>query len=78
MRRDPVTVPLAEAIDALGKVAYDMEAAQEPTTEPAVPEWLVQTLVHVVKTPRAEVQRLTQEQAQQIWDGFISERPGSE
>lgn len=78
MRSDPVTIPLAEAIDALGKVAYGMEAVQEPTTEPVVPEWLVQTLIHVVKMPRAEVQRLTQEQAQQIWDGFISKRAGSE
>lgn len=75
MEGSPHTVPLAEAIAELGKVAYGLEAAAESTAD-AVPDWLVHTLVIVVKMPRQEVQRLSPEQAQQIWDAYISS-PGS-
>lgn len=76
MRGDPITVPLAEAIEALGKAAYGLEAAHEPTAQQGAPEWLIHALVHVVKMPRDEVERLSAEQAQQIWDGYISELKG--
>ena len=67
----PHTVPLAEALSALGKIAYGLEAAAEPDAD-GVPDWLVHTLTSVVKMPRQEVDRLTPAQAQQIWDAYIS------
>jgi len=67
----PHAVPLAEALSALGKVAYGLQAAAEPAAD-EVPEWLVHTLVNVVKMPREEVDRLTPAQAQQIWDAYVS------
>lgn len=73
MKADPVTVPLAEALGALGKVAYGMEVTEEPGVQESIPDWLVHALVHVVKMPRAEVLRLSADQALQVWDGFISE-----
>lgn len=67
----PHAVSLAEALSALGKVAYGPHAAAEPAVDD-VPGWLVHTLVNVVKMPRREVARLTPAQAQQIWDAYIS------
>ncbi|GAA2027302.1 hypothetical protein GCM10009720_03790 [Yaniella flava] len=72
MRDDPATVPLAAAIDALGRAAYGLKASTEPDEKAAVPEWLVNTLVYVVKMPRHEIARLSPEQAQRIWNGYIS------
>lgn len=65
------TVPLAEALSALGKVAYGLEAAAEADAD-EVPGWLVHTLTSVMKMPRTEVERLTPAQAQQISDAYIS------
>lgn len=66
----PHTVPLAEALSALGKIAHGLQAAPEPAVD-EVPEWLVHTLVSVVKMPRREVDRLTSAQAQQVWDAYV-------
>ena len=71
----PATMPLAEAIELLGKIGKDITPASaepEPDTQPAVPEWLTQVLTTVVKMPRDQVDRLTAEQAQEIWDAYIS------
>ena len=43
-----------------------------PGKQPAVPEWLTQVLTTVVKMPPDQVDRLTEEQAQEIWDAYIS------
>jgi mRNA interferase RelE/StbE len=80
----PSTLPLKEAIERLGKVAAgltptsaepgeDGEADQgaEPA-QLAVPEWLVQALVKVVGMPRADVDRLSQPEAQRLWSDFTS------
>jgi mRNA interferase RelE/StbE len=70
----PATMPLAEAIELLGKVGKDItptSAEPEPGAQPAVPEWLVQVLTTVVKMPRDKVDHLTEEQAQEIWDAYI-------
>lgn len=67
----PHAVPLAEAVSELGKLAYGLEAATEQTAD-GVPEWLVHTLVHVVKMPAQDVDRLSPAQAQQIWDAYIA------
>lgn len=71
----PHTIPLAEALLALGKAAYGLEASTEPVAD-AVPDWLVHTLTSVVKMPRQEVNRLTPDQAQQIWDAYIGSPRG--
>lgn len=76
LERSPRTISLAEALSALGKVAYALEAAPEPAAaEEAVPDWLVHTLTGVVKMPRHEVDRLTAAQAQQVWDAYLSSPP---
>ena len=66
----PHTIPLAEALLALGKIAYGLQAATEPAVD-QLPEWLVHTLVNVVKMPRHEVDRLTPAQAQRVWDAYV-------
>lgn len=71
LQDSPHTVPLAEALAALGKVAHGLQAAAEPAAD-EIPEWLVHTLVNVVKMPREEVNRVTTAQAQQIWDAYVS------
>lgn len=80
----PSTLPLKEAIERLGKVAAGLTATSaEPGedgeadqgAEPAqlaVPEWLVQALVKVVGMPRADVDRLSQPEAQRLWSDFTS------
>lgn len=67
----PHAIPLAEALSALGKLAHGLQAAVEPAAD-EIPEWLVHTLVSVVKMPRQEVNRLTPAQAQRIWDAYVS------
>jgi mRNA interferase RelE/StbE len=69
----PATVPLAEAIARLGKIGADIVARSdepEPGTQPGVPEWLVHVLTTVVQMPPAEVDHLTEEQAQEIWHAY--------
>ena len=65
---DPHTLPLAEAIDALGKLAHGLEAQSEPDDE--LPAWLVGVLANVVGMPAAEVRHLSVTEAQSIWDSY--------
>lgn len=68
--RDPRTVPLAEALDALGKLAHGLEAQPEPDDE--VPQWLVGVLTNVVGMPATEVRHLSVAEAHSIWDSYKS------
>ncbi len=66
-------MPLAEAIARLGKVGRDLTPSgeePEPDTEPAMPGWLIQVLTTVVGMPLVEVDRLTEDQAQDIWHAY--------
>ena len=65
---DPHTMPLADAIDALGKLARGLEAQPEPDDE--LPAWLVGVLTNVVGMPVAEVRFLSVTEAQSIWDSY--------
>ena len=64
--RDPHTVPLAESIDALGKLAYGLAA--QPELEGGLPPWLVHVLTSVVAMPETEVRHLSEAEARSIWD----------
>jgi len=66
--REPHTMPLAEAIDALGKLAYGLGSQPEPDDE--LPQWLVGVLTNVVGMPAAEVRHLSATEAQSIWDSY--------
>ena len=66
--RDPHTLPLAEAIEALGKLAHGLQAQPETTDE--LPPWLAHVLTSVVGMPDQEVRHLSTEQAQSIWDAY--------
>ena len=66
--RDPHTMPLADAIDALGKLAHGLETQPEPDDE--LPQWLVGVLTNVVGMPAAEVRHLSATEAQSIWDSY--------
>jgi mRNA interferase RelE/StbE len=68
MGREPHTMPLAEAIDALGKLAYGLGSQPEPDDE--LPAWLVGVLTSVVGMPAAEVRHLSVTEAQSIWDSY--------
>ena len=66
--REPHTMPLAEAIDALGKLAHGLGAQPEPDDE--LPAWLVGVLTNVVGMPAAEVRHLSATEAQSVWDSY--------
>jgi mRNA interferase RelE/StbE len=82
---NPATVPLAEVIERLGKVAAGLSASNaEPVTGPdaaaggapaadaALPTWLAKSLVAVVGLPPAEVSQLSVAEAHRRWEEFIS------
>ena len=64
--RDPHTMPLARAIDALGRLAHGLGAQPEPGDE--LPAWLEGVSGNVVGMPAAEVQHLSASEAQDLWD----------
>lgn len=68
LEEDPHTVPLAEAIDALGKLAHGLQV--QPAPDEDVPAWLVGVLTNVVGMPAREVPHLSRMQAQRIWDSY--------
>lgn len=74
LSRQPATVPLADAIQRLGKVAAGVPAQPEPARE-KLPPWLVQVLTRVVGLPEDEVSRLTRDQAERLWTDYTSQ-PG--
>ncbi len=67
----PRTQALADVIHALGRSAGDVDATPEPATE-AVPEWLVDRLVHTAGMTTTDVEAMTPEQAMQTWEAFIT------
>lgn len=72
----PATVPLAEVIERLGRIAAGL-ASSSPSpgtgTDPtALPAWLRQVLVRVVGLPPAEVEHLSEEEARRIWERYTS------
>ena len=67
--KNPRAVPLAEAIEALGKLAYGLEAKAEPQE---VPPWLIHVLVSVVGMPEAEARQLSESEAASVWEAYKS------
>jgi mRNA interferase RelE/StbE len=65
----PPTLALAEMIDRLGKVATAIQTARQPPAEP-VPDWLVNRLVHTAGLGRADVERMTLEEAVDAWTAW--------
>jgi mRNA interferase RelE/StbE len=80
----PATLPLAEAIERLGKVASGIQpSSAEPAKGPErdspevnlasdLPSWLAQSLVKVVNLPPVEVAQLSEAEAHRRWNEFIS------
>ncbi|MFQ1001982.1 type II toxin-antitoxin system RelE family toxin [Modestobacter sp. SSW1-42] len=80
----PATVPLAQAIERLGKAAAGIHpASAEPATgvEPDgpgaqavldLPRWLAQSLIKVVGLPPEQVAQLSEAEAHRRWNEFIS------
>lgn len=65
----PPTLALAEVIARLGKAATAIQAAREAAAEP-VPEWLVTRLVHTAGCNRADVERMSLEDAVDAWTAW--------
>ena len=80
----PATVPLAEAIERLGKAAAGIhptstEPAKGPDSDspetdpsPRLPSWLAQSLIKVVGLPPVEVAQLSEAEAMRRWNEFIT------
>jgi mRNA interferase RelE/StbE len=70
----PETVPLAEVIERLGRIAMGIAPGNiDPaagTAETAPPVWLRQALVRVVGLPRDRVAGLSAAEAHRIWDDY--------
>lgn len=83
---NPATVPLAEVIERLGKVAAKLSASSAepvkgssaPATAPPeslstqLPTWLAKSLVAVVGLSAEEVSGLSEVEANRRWDEFVS------
>lgn len=69
----PQTQALVDVIRTLGTAAGSVTATTQPSTE-AVPEWLVDRLVHTAGVARTDVEEMSPEQAMQIWEAFITRR----
>lgn len=68
----PVTLALSEVLATLGKVAKGLEATTEPDATEPMPKWLRQALIHVVHTPAASVDEMTEDEAMEVWNTFIT------
>jgi len=74
LRSQPSTVPLAEALESLGRITRGLEATAEPKPEAdEMPDWLTQVLTHVVGLSKDEVERLSLEQAHQVWNDYTTQ-----
>lgn len=67
----PKAVMLSEALESLGKLAAEFEAAPEPRVDP-VPEWLVKRLTAQAGMSEGDVRALRPEAAADAWDAWMS------
>lgn len=71
------TKALAEVLELFAKQASDLTATPEPEKPEAVPKWLTDALLYVVRLPASQVHEMTLEEAETAWTDHISgERPG--
>lgn len=74
----PKTKALAEVLELFAKQASDLTATPEPEKPEAVPKWLTDALLYVVRLPASQVHEMTLEEAEMAWTNHISgERPGT-
>lgn len=71
LREHASTVPLADAIERLGRLPLDITAQPEPQGQ-AVPDWLTNALTSVVGMPLKEVAKIDHEEALAIWTAYTS------
>ena len=71
--KNPPTLALTEVIERLGRAATAIQAAREIPAEP-VPDWLLNRLVHTAGLDRADVERLTLEEAVDAWTAWSTSR----
>ncbi|HSA51826.1 MAG TPA: type II toxin-antitoxin system mRNA interferase toxin, RelE/StbE family [Yinghuangia sp.] len=67
----PELMPLARAIERLGRLAGDIKVPAAKPVEP-VPDWLAERLVHSAGLTREEVASLSLEEAVDRWAEFVS------
>lgn len=68
------TIPLAEALEGLGRLIEDFNAKPEPSLDQAeVPDWLVNVLTSVVGMPSAEVAKINHQEAAAIWTAYTNQ-----
>lgn len=73
LRSEPSTIPLAEALESLGRITHGLEATAEPSPDAdELPAWLSQVLTRVVGLPKNEVERLSPERAHQVWADYTT------
>ena len=73
----PKTKALAEVLEIFAKQASDLAATPEPEKSEAVPKWLTDALLYVVRLPASQIQEMALEEAEMAWaDHISSERPG--
>lgn len=75
LREQPHTVPLANALATLGRLAHGLEATPELDKRGDVqelPAWLAEVLTKVVGMPSDEVAQLSGEQARAVWRAYTT------
>ena len=63
----PRTRALADVLTTLGKLTEDLGATPEPAAAQPLPRWLRESLLHVVRLSRVEVDALSRAEADQVW-----------
>lgn len=74
LRGQSHTVPLADALAALGRLTHGLEATPEPSGDDVqdLPAWLTDVLTKVVGMPADEVALLSETQARAAWDAYTT------
>lgn len=72
LRENTSTIPLADAIERLGRLTQDVDAQPEPTQGREVPDWLTNALTSVVGMPPEEVAKVSHDEAQAIWNAYTT------
>jgi len=75
LHKNPRTVSLAQTIEELGKIAFDIAPDSEiSANEEAIADWLVNVLITIVGMPDSEVTKLTPQEAESLWDAYTRRR----
>ncbi len=64
------TLALAGVVATLGRLGEGLDPTPEPVSPEPPPQWLREALLYVVRLPAAEVDTMTREAAELVWNDY--------